>query len=267
MRFSLAGRICGLFLFASRICCAAECVSPTFGAQTGVENSEWQEFSSSGQRLVREHGTIPFASIEMRLACGRSWLGVRGLVAQGDWHYSGVSSVGGALNTTSRRHNSELMLTYSYAVYQGLEPFVSAGISRAQRDIQSAGPVLGYPEEYRMYPVHAGFRWRPGFFDDRLLLAAQVGTALRPQVNVQLPGRDPLTLDLGRTLSSGLFAELELGKQVFGQFVLATSWEHTRSNASSVGVVTRNGVPTGVASQPRSKLTRAQVSIIWRKLL
>jgi hypothetical protein len=269
MRFkSLGGCICGpLFLFTAQPCSAAECSGSTLEAQAGVEHSEWHEFASSGKRLVREQGTLPFAALEAKLACGRGGLTARGLVAQGDWDYSGVSSTGSALNTTSRRSNSELMLTYSYAATPRLEPFFSAGISSGKRDIRSAGPVLGYPEEYRLYPLHAGLQWRPAVFEDRLLLAARVGTALRPQVNVQLPGRDPLTLNLGRTRSAGFSAEWSVGKQVVGQWVLATSWQQTRINASSPGVVTRDGVPTGIASQPRIQLTRVHLSLMWRKLL
>jgi hypothetical protein len=264
---SVGGRFCGLFLLTSQVCCAAACLGPAFGVQAGAEKSTWQEFASNGQLLVREEGTIPFAALEAKLACDRSWLTARARMARGDWDYSGSSSAGGALNTTSGRQNAELMLTYSYAASPGFEPFFSAGIWRSERDIRSTGSVLGYPEEYRMYPLHVGLKWRPAALEDRLLLAARAGSALQPRVSVQLPGRDPLTLDLGRTVSSALSAELEIVRQALGQFVLAASWERTRIDASSAGVVTRNGVPVGVASQPRIRLTSAEVSLIWRKLL
>jgi hypothetical protein len=51
------------------------------------------------------------------------------------------------------------------------------------------------------------------------------------------------------------------------QFVLATQWNSTRIARGTAGVVTRDGVPTGVAIQPRSQLTQTQLSILWRKSL
>lgn len=217
--------------------------------------------------MVREQGTILFAAVEARLPCERGALSLRGSLAGGDWDYSGVSSTGNALSTTSRRSSSEVMVTYSYAASPRLEPFFSAGVWSAKRVIRSAGPVAGYQEEYRLYPLSAGLHWRPAVLEDRLLLGARLGTALRPQVNVRLPGRDPLILNLGRTRSAGLSAEWTFGKQVLGQWVLTTSWEKTQMDASSPGVVTRAGVPTGTATQPRTELTKMQVSLMWRTLL
>ena len=261
------GRFGGLFLLLSQAYAAAACLDPKIGVQAGVENNVWQEFARDGKRLVREEGKLPFAALDGQVSCNWGSLAVRGMLAQGTRGYSGVSSTGGALNTKSAIRNSDLMLTYSYEVHPRFEPFLSAGISRSKRDIQSAGPVLGYPEEFRMYPVKVGAKWRPFLFDDRLLLLAHVGTAYQPQVTARLPGRDLLTLNLGRTVSVGVSAELELAKMEQGQFLVAISWDSRRSEASSVGVVTRNGVARGVASQPRNELMQTQLSFLWRRSL
>lgn len=262
-----AGRFGGLFLGISQACCSAACLAPVLAAQTGIERNVWQEFSDSGKQLVREQGDLPFAALSTQLSCDWGALGLRGAATRGVRDYSGVSNTGGALATQSSVRNSELALSYSHAIHPQWEPFVSAGISRSTRDIQSAGPVLGYPEEFRMYPVRLGLKWRPALFDNRLLLLAHAGSALQPQVTVRLPGRDLLTLDLGRTVSAGLSAELELGILAQGQFVFATQWTSTRMAKGAAGVVTRDGVPTGVANQPRSELAQTQLSIIWRKSL
>jgi hypothetical protein len=261
------GRFGGLFLGLSQACCAAACLGPVLSAQTGIERSVWQEFSDQNQQLVREQGNLPFAALGTQLTCDWGTFALRGAVAQGVRDYSGVSNRGQALTTQSTLRNSELLLSYSYPINPQWEPYISAGISRSKRDIQSAGPVLGYLEEFQMFPVQLGIKWRPILFDSRLLLLAHAGSTFQPQVKVELPGRDALTLDLGRTLSAGVSAELELGQMARGQFVLATQWNSTRIARGTAGVVTRDGVPTGVAIQPRSQLTQTQLSILWRKSL
>lgn len=261
------GRFGGLFFVLSQVCCSAACLVPVLAAQTGIERNVWQEFSSNGKRLVREQGDLPFAALGTQVSCDWGTLAVRGAATQGVREYSGVSNTGGALTTQSTLRNSELMLSYSYAINPQLEPFLSAGISRSKRDIQSAGSVLGYPEEFRMYPVQIGLKWRPILFDNRLLLLAHAGGALQPQVNVWLPGRDLLTLNLGRTLSTGVSADLELGTMAQGKFFFVTQWSSMRIAEGSAGIITRDGVPTGVAHQPHSQLTQTQMSILWRKSL
>lgn len=261
------GRFGGFFLGLSQACCAAACLGPVLAVQTGIERSVWQEFSEQGKQLVREQGNLPFTALSTQLTCDRGTFALRGAVAQGVRDYSGVSNKGQALTTQSTLRNSELLLSYSYPINPQWEPYISAGISRSKRDIRSVGSVLGYPEEFQMFPVQLGIKWRPMRLDNRLLLLAHAGSAFQPRVTVELPGRDALTLDLGRTLSAGVSAELELGQMARGQFVLATQWNSTRIARGAAGVVTSDGVPRGVAVQPRSQLTQTQLSILWRKSL
>ncbi|MES2941432.1 MAG: hypothetical protein V4772_01030, partial [Pseudomonadota bacterium] len=247
--------------------CAAACVDTTATVQVGVERQTWQEFSASGQRLVRERGELPFAALGAELACDWGKVSIRGTQTQGERDYTGFSTAGVAFTTESALRNSELMLSYAYPLAQQLEPFVSAGISNSKRDIRSAGNVQGYPEEFRMFPVQLGLRWWPLASSKRLMLSAYAGMSFQPEVKVWLPGRDALLLELGHTRSAGVSAELELGSIANGQFYVGTQWSTTRIAAGKTGVVTRLGVPTGTASQPRTQLTQAQISVFWRKSL
>ena len=261
------GRFAGLFFGLSQACCSAACLAPVLAAQTGFEQNVWQEFSENGKRLVREQGSLPFLALTGYVSCDVGTLSLRGSTTQGFRNYSGVSNTGTSLSTQSTVSTSELVVRYAYAINPQFEPFFSFGTSRSTRDIHSVGLVLGYPEDFRMDPAQIGLRWRPVFFDNRLTLSAYGGGALRPQVKVSLPGRDVLTLDLGHVSKAGLSAELELGALATGQFVLVSQLDRTHIAQGAARTVTRNGVPTGVANQPRSLLTQAQMSIVWRKSL
>ena len=261
------GRFAGLFFGLFQAYCSAACLSPVLTAQAGIEKNVWQEFSDNGKQLVHEQGNLPFLALAGHASCDFGTLTLRGATTQGVRNYLGVSNTGTPLSTQSTLSTSELIIRYSYAINSQFEPFISVGISNSKRDINYSGLVLGYPEEFRMYPAQIGIRWRPTLYDNRLTLTAYGGRALYPQVKVLLPGRDVLTLDLGHVLKAGLSAELELGVFAKGQFVLITQLDRTHIAKGVARTVTRNGVPTGVANQPRSLLTQTQMSIIWRKSL
>jgi hypothetical protein len=265
------GRFGGFFLglapacFAT--CCAAACQPPVVQAQFGSERSTWQEFASNDKRLVREQGNLPFAEFLASATCPLGTFGLSARSASGSRQYEGVTNFGGALQTHSDIRHTELKLTYGYAITPQLEPFVSIGFARFTRDIQAAGPVLGYPEEFTLTPIRLGMRWRPDLLGNRLLLSAFAGSALQPQVKVTLPGRDTTRLSLGRTRNAGIAAEFELAKSTYGQWLVQGSWSTLRMEQSATGVVTSNGFPIGAAQQPRSQLDAASVGIAWRKSL
>lgn len=266
--FSFQTGLGGLFFALLSTSCTAACLDSAATFQVGVERQVWQEFSASGQRLVREKGELPFASLGAELACDWGKVSLRASQTQGKRDYTGFSTAGVAFTTESALRNSDLMASYAYPLVQQLEPFVSAGMLRSRRDIKSAGNVQGYPEEFRMFPVQMGLRWWPLASSKRLLLSAYMGMSFQPEVKVWLPGRDALLLELGQTRSAGISAELELGSLANGRFYLGTQWSTTRIAAGKPGIVTRlGGVPTGTASQPRTQLTQTQISVFWRKPL
>ena len=258
------GCLGGLFLFGFFGASSAACVDPLMNFQAGVEKNTWQEFSSAGKILVKETGNLPFAALEGTLSCAWGTLALRGYMAQGSRDYSGVTNTGAALATTSRLQNTELSIIYSYQISPDFTPFASLATSRSKRDIQSVGPVLGYLEGYRMFPVQVGIAWSPKITDHRLRVRAFIGSNLQPRVTANLPGRDPLTLALGRSTSSGVSADWLLGKLGMGQVTLGTSWSRTNTEASSPGVVTRNGIAVGSALQPQNRLTQSQASVVWQ---
>lgn len=258
------GCLGGLFLFGFSGTSSAACVDPRVNFQAGVEKNTWQEFSSVGKMLVKETGNLPFASLDGTLSCAWGTLALRGSMAQGSRDYSGITNTGAALATTSRLQNTELSIIYSYEISPDFTPFASLATSRSKRDIQSAGPVLGYLEEYRMYPVQVGMAWSPKITDHRLRVRAFIGSNLQPRVTANLPGRDQLTLALGRSTSSGVSVDWLLGKLGMGQVTLGTSWSRTKTEVSSPGVVRRNSIAIGSAIQPQNRLTQSQASIVWQ---
>jgi hypothetical protein len=114
--------------------------------------------------------------------------------------------------------------------------------------------VLGYPERFTYLQLALGARYQAALGERvRLTASGWIGGGPGGRVEIDLPRADPVSLSLGANRLLELSLQLDSGESVqpgwSWQAGVAYRREHT--GAGTPKVITRNGVPVGVALQPR----------------
>lgn len=236
----------------------APCTQPEIGLSIAVLQSRWREQDERGRDLVQESGTLPQLGLRAALHC-RPWvLGLQLSQARGTRGYDGVDSGGAAVRSSSRLAHTELKLEAWLPV---AEPLLLGGRLVAQqidRNIASAGAVLGYPERLRYWQAQAGgraaFGLAPGV---QLALDGWLGGGPGGNVAVRLPHADPLTLGLGRSGAAQLGLQLSssaptsVDRGVAWGWRMRLQWTVQAIDAGNARPLMRNGAVVGGAAQPR----------------
>jgi hypothetical protein len=233
---------------------AQGCDSPSLGALTGVERSQWEEFDAQGRSLVRERGTLNVAGLQASGHCGTGDWTAQWTRSQGQRAYDGVTTTQLPLQTQSQLRAQALTLAAWLPLSQGWAVGSQFGYREVAREIASQGPVLGYPERFTYLQLALGARYQAAL-GERVHLTASgwLGGGPGGRVRVDLPRADPVTLSLG---SHRL---LELSLQLGGGPAARLGWSWQAgvayrcelTGAGTPEVIVRNGVPVGVAQQPR----------------
>lgn len=226
--------------------------------------SDWREYAASGAQMVHEQGWLHGPAATLQLACGAWQLQAHLSQRSGTRHYDGHTNTGAPLLTRST-------LTHTQGHVQVLREFHPAwglglrlGGQAIAREIASAGAVAGYPESYEWALASLGAQWRhPVGETATLSLQAWWGQALERRMAVHLPGRDPAALGLGEITQAELALRLRWtpprARGWSGE--LAWVWTRWEMEQGPSGAITRNGVRTGSAHQPRSVWTESPVSL------
>lgn len=257
---ALAGRAVALLVSALAASPASAQVREGCAAQglaigAGLLRSEWSEFDERGRQLLRERGTLRESTLSAAGGCGRWALRAQLGRASGSRSYGGVSTAGEPIATSSRLQIDTLRLEATCCLATGWQAGGRLGTRRMTRDIASAGSARGYPEQFRTTRVEVGVRWEPWPpVEHELILEAWAGAGPRGKVKVEFPHADPTTLDLGRTRSLALGAEigsasLRARSRVGWQARLG--WAGEETGAGPAKALTRNGLVIGGAAQPR----------------
>lgn len=248
-----------LWLQPSRAACAAGAVALTAGAQ----DSRWNEHDAEGRRLLSEQGRLPEASIAFNAACGPWSAELSWRHAVGKRDYEGFSNHGAAVQTHSSLRLDEWALSLQRPVLDGVSLGIRAQRQETQRELASAGKVLGYPERhehwvYAMGLLSEGAAWG----ESRWHLAAWLGGGPGGQVRVDLPIADEITLRTG-TMRQG---ELQL-KWLSAPWAegwrssLGLRWRGERVGAGEAATLWRQVVAVGGALQPRHDVRTASLEV------
>lgn len=142
-----------LLLLVSSLTSVTACERFTLSPSAGVTRSQWQEYSATGSRLVKETGTLSQVQLDADLTCSKLQWHAYWAQSQGQRHYQGVTNKQQAATSTTDIRDQALQVDTMLQ----LNDHWSAGVGAAHRTIdrnilstpQAAGYSLLRKEVYR----------------------------------------------------------------------------------------------------------------------
>lgn len=235
-------------------------VAAQLGLGARLSDSALAEYASNGRLLVKEHGVLAGSGLNASLRCDRWTVGLDLLSVEGRRDYSGQTSLGTALTTSSQIGDG----TASASLYRAITDTVHLGVDVSQqhstRDILSTALAAGYPEAYERTFIRVGARWEIPSATGLWTLLGAISVYAEQSMSLRLPGRDASTLKFAQPSQWEVGAKWrkELDSHMYME--LAYHYIHTDADQSPYAVVTSGGVPVGVAYQPRTTLVDQPVS-------
>jgi hypothetical protein len=164
-------------------------------ADTVLSQSQWQEQSAQGVRLLDERGLLPGLRLQVGPAASAAQTWSLHLEAQaGTRDYNGQSSRGRPVQTDV----GVQALSLGLAVQQPLTPSLALtgdlSPTWLRRHLHGVAGAAGYTEHWQWTLAMLGLQWQAAWGPGQLRVQAELGLPLVPQLHVQLPGLDPLTL-------------------------------------------------------------------------
>ena len=253
----------GCLLAPTPVSAAAECgpQSVSWELAQVVQRSDWRELDLAERTLVHESGSLSGPELAFVWRCNNWGLGAQLSELAGSRRYDGQTSTGvpvssrTALSQRQAQFQADLWLSDAWQVAGRLTQL------SLWRDIASARGATGYPERFDWHLFSAGVVWHTAPGPSQFKVGAWVAMPLASSLTLQLPGRDPASLPLGDLRQF----ELQLGWRV----QLSPGW-HAQLDAGyrrtdiAMGasqVITRNGVPVGVAHQPQTRLINRPIAV------
>ena len=253
-----------VFVFAalgfssSRACTDVKAAISLGAART---ESRWTEVDIAGRTIDRESGSLPGQQLGGAIECG-DW-SASGQLSHfdGTRAYSGQTSIGVPVQTQSSIRQTQGYAQLGRKVRGAL--FVGGRLAgqKLTRDIASAGGASGYPEEFTRTVVSLGTQWNTPSAWEELTLSAWVGTAIHQSLRLTLPGRDPAKLPLGRLTQWELGAQWRKPLLRHWHLLASVKYISTSVRAGDNAVISRHGIPSGVAHQPRTNTVEVPVTV------
>ncbi|HSW19254.1 MAG TPA: hypothetical protein VLJ86_18690 [Ramlibacter sp.] len=242
---------------------APNCEQATSGAAVSLARAEsrWTETASSGRRLVREAGALWGPQLDAWLDCGALELQGRLSYLDGTRSYDGQTFAGAPAQTTSSVQHLRARAQASWRVAPSWQVGVRLGREMAWRDIASTPVANGYPERYELPMAAVGAAWQGALGAGRLSVGGWVGRDLGARLRLWLPSFDVTSLDLARLSSAEAEVALSWPLSPSADLSLGMGVRRLRMGQGPARVLTRNGVPGGVAFQPATTLMEIPVAV------
>ena len=259
----LSAVLLGLTATAAPAVAASSCTTQPISFQAAYVNngSEWREFDTTGRELVHETGTLQGPQVAAELSCW-GW-SFRAEMSQldGDRDYDGQTSSGVSVRSHSALHQVHRAIQASVNATDNWMLGLRVSNQVTWRDIASAGGASGYPERFEWTLLSLGSQWRAPLGLGQLTLAAWAGTQLNSSMTLHLPGRDRTKLALGSIQQYELEAGWQIPLNAAWRLQADVRYRRTDIAQGADAVVTRNGIPVGVAHQPRSRSVDLPIAI------
>jgi len=253
----------GLMTAAISVAAAAECVdrSASWQAASVTSSSDWNEFDASGRKLVHESGTLQGVELSAGLRCG-NW-NLQGQLSQldGSRLYVGQTSTGVPVTSRSALRQRQGHLQASLNVTDAWQLGGRLSGQTLWRDIASAGGASGYPERFDWTLLSLGAQWKTALGPGQLTLAAWAGTQLASSLVLTLPGRDQATLPLGSISQTELAAGWRTQLSPAWHLQADVHYRRTDIDQGADVVIRREGIPVGMAHQPRTSMVDMPIAI------
>lgn len=259
----LAAVLLSLAATATPAVAASSCPNQPLSLQAAYINtiSDWREFDIIGRQLVHESGTLQGPQVAAELSCWGWNFQAQLSQLDGDRDYDGQTSSGAAVRSHSALHQLHRQVQAGVNATDAWLLGLRLSNQVTWRDIASAGGASGYLERFEWTLLSLGSQWRAPLGPGQVRLAAWAGRQLNSSMTLHLPGRDQAKLQLGSIRQ----IELEAGWQIplNAAWSLQADVRYRRTNIAQGKdmVITRNGIPVGVAHQPRSRSVDLPISI------
>jgi hypothetical protein len=217
-------------------------------------DSKLTEYASGGTILVRENGSLSGTDVRTAVSCDRWSVGLEIISSGGDRDYVGQTSVGTPLITKSRIDDRAVVASLYWRYAESLQFGMDMTRQHSTRKIAGTNLVAGYPETYDRLVTQIGTKWDVPTTFGLWTISGSAAVYGEQAMNLQLPGKDAtaLTFERPKQWELGIQWRKDLGKHLF---IDATyRYIKTEIGESSYGIVTSNGIPVGVAYQPKMKL-------------
>ena len=223
--------------------------------------SQWREFNVANQMLVHESGSLKGVSIGVSYQCSPWQIEMQVAALQGQRVYQGQTNGGrAAMSQSSIRHHERKLQT----LYEWRPGWLIGGMLTQKtlwRDIASASGAEGYPERFAWTSLSMGLQWQPRLGSGQLALTAWAGQALDANLRVSLPGKDTTALTLGTSRHMALAANWRTRISPQWHLGAGMDYSHTNMGQGPTGIVRRNGLPAGVAHQPKTHFTDSWITL------
>lgn len=235
--------------------------SITWQAAHVNNTSTWQEFDVLGKKLVLESGALQGSELSVGLKC-ESWLFKADLSQlDGTRLYEGQTNSGLAITSQSVLHQYRSQLQTGFNVSEAWQVGARIATQTTWRDIASAGGASGYPEQFDWTLLSLGAQWKTLLGSGQLTLAAWAGSQIRSQMRLTLPGRDQATLQLGTIRELELAAGWRLPLSAAWSLEADARYRQLNFNQGQASIITKNGVPVGVANQPKTSIVDVPLAL------
>lgn len=225
------------------------------------------EYDDSNERLLTESGRLSlgvFANIGIQKDHDQGVIGVE--YGSGDTNYHGRTNAGVPLATSAGEQLFRVFLKAGrhFDGFSGIRWSFFAGVDRFYwwRSIYSQGRVSGLDETYRAWDVFAEMRClKPirSWLSTELVL--RISKSVTPQVVVDIPNRDQITLDLGTRLGYRLSAPVRFHLNEYSSLMIEPFYDVRYFGRSATQMLYRSGQITGSVYEPRSQLVQRGLAI------
>jgi hypothetical protein len=224
--------------------------------------SRLTEMSSNGKVLVSEQGSLPGAEANAFARCDKWIVGIKSFSNDGARGYSGQTSLGVPLVTSSGVSDSATSASLYWLLTESLQFGVDVSQHQSIRNIVGTASAAGYPETYKLRLARIGTKWDLPTNYGRWSLAGSISAMGDQSVDLTLPGKDttPLNFNQPKQWELGVHWRMNLGSNFYVE--ASYRYVNTETSQSKDGVVTSSGVPVGIAFQPKMIVVNQPLSVL-----
>ncbi len=251
-------------LVAAYSCAAtATCIDSAVVWQVGSVHSasEWSESDGAGRRLVHESGALDGPELSVAYRCKKFGLTAQIDQLEGTRQYDGQTNSGASAVSRTSLRQQQMQLMAMVAVTDGWQLGGRISDQTIQRDIASAAAAAGYPERFNWTLLAIGAQWGASLGAGQFTLSGWAGRQLQSSMRVMLPGRDQATLPLGSINQIDLTAGWRMPLSSAWHLQADIGYHRLEMGPGASTVITRGGLPVGVAYQPRTVMVSQPVAL------
>ncbi len=244
-------------LLATTLATASVCQDLTVASSAGMTHSKWQEFSTTGSRLVTETGILFTSQLNAHLQCHIVQWQLSWTQSRGNRDYEGITNTRQPAISSTDIHEQATKINALIPLHARWFGGLGVEDRKTDRNIHSIGQALGYPEHFEQRSVLAGILFKyPLTHAGTLDATLWAGKTYPGQLWINLPEKDTtrLTLGTGRVTEASLTWVSEKTSTSGWSWASTIHWRQSRTSEGPQSTISRNGRLMGSARQPQTDI-------------